>query len=286
VSTSKLPNAFSASPKKKPMSSPKESTQFMDLLREKVMMDSKGSPHRSTLLRFNIPEGENNPSKSSRAFSEANTLKSVSNDRVFWSREKIVEVREKFKEIKDIINRKTEDKFYELDQAISEGNEEKVLSTMRDHIFKFFWGNELKKRNVLINILLANQPEILQKVLADEFYKFDEFYVFRYIKQILGNRTNNDLRDVEQAYLVLNNIINCDLYDKRLHKLLAWFLGNLNNYDSFRLLISKHKEFDEEKLQYNNFETKEDIDDYSSNSSNYYVILSDCLKNGLEELAM
>jgi hypothetical protein len=255
----------------------------MDIIREKVMGETKGSPYNTkNLLRFNIPEGE--VSKSDRQYSDVNTMKSITNERIFWSKEKIVEVREKFKEVKDIINRKTEEKFYELDQDIQNGDEAKVLATMQDEIFKFFWGNELKKRNILVSILLANQPAILQKVLIDKFYQFDKFYCFKYIKQILGNR--NDIRNMEQTFTVLNNIINCDLYDQKLYNLLAWFLAILNNYECFRLLVSKHREFEEEKLQYNNFDTKEDIDDYSSNSTNYYTIISECLKHDLEELAM
>jgi hypothetical protein len=224
--------------------------------------------------------------KSMKSLSESNflTMKSI-NERIFWSKEKIVEVREKLREVKDIITAKTDDKFYELDYVINHGETEKVLSIMQDPIFKLFWENEIKKRKVLINILLANQPEILKKILEDKFYKFDELYCFTYIKQVL-NKTSQDFKNNEQVHAVLFNIVNCDLYDKKLHKLLAWFLANLCNYETFRLLVSKHSEFEEDKAQYNNFENKEDISDYSANSANYNYVITECLKNKLEDLAM
>jgi hypothetical protein len=245
-------------------------------------MKFKFAPNDNDNISNNKSVTKSDPNLSQR--SDYNTGRS--NDRIFWSKEKIIEVREKLKEVGNIINKKTDDKFYELEHAISQGEEDTVVEIMLDPIFKIFWGKETEKRNILVTMLLAHQPDMLMKVLEDKYYQFDELYCFRYIRQMLNNKGAHDVKQVETATTVLTNIINCNLYDKKLHKLLAWFLGNIGSYEAFRLLIGKHGDYEEDKAKFNNFEGNQDIEDYSTNPNNFTIALQDCLKFHLEDLAM
>lgn len=57
--------------------------------------------------------------------------------------------------------------------------------------------------------------------------------------------------------------------------------------NGFKELINKHpEEFSEDKIIHNNFATEEDIKEYTLNDENFTKILTICLENDLQSLAM
>lgn len=205
-------------------------------------------------------------------------------DRLFWSNEKIYEVRDKLRRMKDIINSRTLDDFNVLENAIKLNNEEEILKYMMDKNFKFFYETEMKKRKTLELILISSQFDLLNKILEDPFYKFDLNYVYIYIKQILHNRTidNSD----GNSSLVLTGIAENNLYNKKLVKFFSWFTAKVKYIDVFKILINKEEEFKSVKEIYRNFETENDIELYASASDITNNAICECLINNLEDLAM
>ncbi len=76
------------------------------------------------------------------------------------------------------------------------------------------------------------------------------------------------------------------MYDKKLAKLLAWLIGSYGFYDTFRLLVFKHDEFNEELEQYRNFEDNYEIEKWIEEIRNFNETVISCLKNKFDKLAM
>jgi hypothetical protein len=228
-----------------------------------------------------MQEIENIKRNDGRSETRTEMFRSI-HDRLFWSNEKIYEVRDKFRRMKDTINTRTLDDFNILENAIKICNEEEVLKYLRDKNFKFFYETELKKRKTLELILNSNQLVLLNKVLEDPFYKFDMNYVYTYIKQNLHNRTiaNNE------GNVVLTSAIMNDLYNKKMVRFLAWFLAKVKYFENFRMLVDKHEEFEMIKVTYRHFETDNDIEMYASSPDISSNALCECLITNLEDLGM
>jgi hypothetical protein len=205
-------------------------------------------------------------------------------DKLFWSNEKIYEVRDKLCRMKDTINSRTLDDFNVLENAIKLCNEEEVLKYMRDKNFKFFYETEMKKRKTLELILNSNQFDLLNTVLEDPFYTFDNNYVFAFIKQNLHNRTFGSLES--NTTVTVMGIIKNDLYNTKLVKFLVWFLAKIRYFDAFRTLVNKHEEFDSIKPEHRHFESDDDIEMYGSSPEIANKSLCECLINSFEDLAM
>jgi hypothetical protein len=186
--------------------------------------------------------------------------------------------------MKDIINTRTLDDFNYLENAIKLCNEEEVLKYMRDRNFKFFYETEMKKRKTLELILNSNQFDLLNKILEDPFYQFDENYVFTYIRQNLHNRTF--VNSENNSAVILTGVIMNDLYNKQLVRFLAWFLAKVRYFDVFKLLLQRHDEFEMDKPEYRQFESENDIELYASSPDISSKALCECLVNNLEDLAM
>jgi hypothetical protein len=186
--------------------------------------------------------------------------------------------------MKDIINSRTLDDFNVLENAIKLCNEEEILKYLRDKNFKFFYETEMKKRKTLELILNSNQFDLLNKVLQEPFYSFDNNYVFTFIKQNLHSRTLESHESNSNVTLI--GIITNDLYNAKLVKFLVWFLAKVRYFDAFRMLVNKHEEFELIKPEHRHFESDNDIEMYASSSEIANKALCECLINSLEDLAM
>jgi hypothetical protein len=120
-------------------------------------------------------------------------------DRVFWTKEKMREIRKRLKTAKAKITEKTRKDFDKLFEAICKKDKDAILyniynirNTLQDSSFKSFYPNELKEKNILINLLTNNLGEVLIEVLKDSFYKFDKRYIVTLINETLLNDINSN----------------------------------------------------------------------------------------------
>lgn len=65
-------------------------------------------------------------------------------------------------------------------------------STLLNEHFKAFYKLEIKKQMILEHMLIHNQPEILQRVLQDNFYEFDINFIFDYIGKKLNDKEKGE----------------------------------------------------------------------------------------------
>lgn len=180
------------------------------------------------------------------------------NERIFWSKEQIESLRERFKITLQKIKIKTNEDFDQLFKDIMNGEQEKVLALMHDIDFKTFYEMELSKREILEYILKEGKPEMLMEVLKDKFYKFNNKFVFEFIVNLIRVDKKNDLSesyfsnqrsrisersDSHHRFIhnqnkvneIITNIIKYDLYETAddLVILFAWFVGNFEFTDAF-----------------------------------------------------
>ena len=88
---------------------------------------------------------------------------------------------------------------------------------------------------------------------------------------------------------VLTNVIDCELYSKSpdLVRIFAWFLANFENYKAFLLLVERNSSiFVEDKEIFNNFASEIEINNFCNSEESYEKVVSTCLKEKLEDLAM
>lgn len=217
---------------------------------------------------------------------EQTTNDKLLKERIFWSKEKMYRIREKFFNAKKRIDNKTEDDFNHIRRWIEEGEEENVISTLLNEHFKAFYKLEIKKQGILEHMLLNNRPQLLKIVLKDDFYMFNYNFIFDQIEKIMKEKEKGLHIDEEEVGTLFKNVIENDLYNPSLVTLLAWFIGSFHFFDSFRNLVAKHSEFNKVKEYYNKFESDYDINCYIENGSNYKDTMIACLENNLQHLAM
>ena len=74
---------------------------------------------------------------------------------------------------------------------------------------------------------------MLMEVLKDDFYEFDKGFIFEYISGKLNYKGPGLGIDEQFVKKLFTNIIENDLYDKKLLKLLAYLVGSFQFYDIF-----------------------------------------------------
>jgi len=108
------------------------------------------------------------------------------NKNVFWSKDKLDEVWGKIKSAKYKLINKIEAEIEDLQESIRNGDEVLVLSKLMDKNYQEFYYRELLRSNLLEYILEHNQPEMLMKILKDEFYVYDYLYPFHKMARFAG----------------------------------------------------------------------------------------------------
>jgi hypothetical protein len=149
-----------------------------------IVVDSSNS--------INMNEDSNDMKKSmvltsnfSQRRSGSYVMKSV-NERVFWSKDQLDQLWQRFKVAADKIKNKIVTDFQNIYNAVRDGDETYVLDRLHNKEFKSFYKIELSKNKMLEYMLTQNQPQMLMKVLQDPFYVFNKLYVFEFLRKLLS----------------------------------------------------------------------------------------------------
>ena len=170
--------------------------------------------------------------------------------------------------------------------AIQDNNLHSIRALMLKKENQHFYKSQLENGKFLNLMLVQNRMELLVEVLKDPFYKFDETFVFEFLSQKLKDKKKliDDLDNISQF---ISNVVRYHLYPKNLTKVLGWFIICFGLNDSFiNLVQDNQKEYSLEYIQFNHFETEDDIQDYFQEPENYRRVLILCLKEKLENLAI
>ena len=115
------------------------------------------------------------------------------NKNVFWSKGKLDEIWGRIKNAKSKLLLKIETDLDNLELNINNGDEEQVLSDLMDKNFQKFYHQELTRSNLLEHMADQNKPQLLIKVLADEFYLYDYTYPLHKIAESSGISRNRSI---------------------------------------------------------------------------------------------
>lgn len=89
---------------------------------------------------------------------------------------------------------------------------------------------------------------------------------------------------------IIQNLIKYGLYKKESEeevKIIGWILAQFGLYEVFAFLLKENEDyFENEKSQFNNFATDDDIANYGVDEVQFQHTIENCLKAGLEELAI
>ena len=149
-----------------------------------------------------------------------------------------------------------------------------MLDKENQHSYK----KQLQDGTFLYQMLILSRMEMLSEVLKDTFYKFDDTFVFDYLSKKLKQKEKL-LDDMENITQFITNVVSYHLYPKTLTRVLGWFIICFGLNETFLTLVKDNqKEYSLEYIQFNHFETKEDIHDYFEEPENYRRVLILCLK--------
>lgn len=170
--------------------------------------------------------------------------------------------------------------------GINNNDIKEITSLMLNKDNQRFYKRQLDNPHFLNSMLMLGHMEMLSAVLKDPFYQFKETFVFEHLSKKLKEK-DKLLNQIESISEFINNVVNYNLYRKSLTKVLGWFIISFGLNESFIYLVQNNeKEYSLEYIQYNRFETEEDIKDYFSELENYKRVLILCVKERLEQLAI
>ena len=216
----------------------------------------------------------------------SNTNNILNGKSLFFIPDRIQKLKEYFKLAtkRIIINQETF--INNTNQAVQENNIQKIRIFMLSQDNKQMFKQQLSNQTLLNFMLIQGRMEMLQEILKDPFYELDGTFVFDYLSKKLKQK-NQLLEDIDDISQFISNVVTYNLYRKSLTRVLGWFIICLGFNDTFvQLVKTNEKEYSLDCIQFNQFESDEDIRDYLEEPSNYRRVLILCLKEKLEHLAI
>ena len=121
-------------------------------------------------------------------------------------------------------------------KAISENDIDTIRKLMLDKEKQSFYKRQLESSNFLETMLTENRMEMLTEVLKDNFYHFDEIFVFDYFIKMLKQR-GKTLNEIQVLSQFINNFVkNFSMYNS---KELLKFLWETRNKEKKNNQIKK-----------------------------------------------
>ena len=198
----------------------------------------------------------------------------------------MTDIRTKFKLAKQKIVYNQASFLENVKTAIQDNNCHSIRALMLDKENQHSYKKQLQDGTFLYQMLILSRMEMLSEVLKDPFYKFDDTFVFDYLSKKLKQKEKL-LDDMENITQFITNVVSYHLYPKTLTRVLGWFIICFGLNETFLTLVrDNQKEYSLEYIQFNHFETEEDIHDYFEEPENYRRVLILCLKEKLENLAI
>ena len=178
-------------------------------------------------------------------------------------------LREKLELAKEKILNQQEKYLENIRKAISENDIDTIRKLMLDKEKQSFYKRQLESSNFLETMLTENRMEMLTEVLKDNFYRFDEIFVFDYFIKILKQRgkTLNEIESLSQ--FITRFVKNDSMYNS---KELLKFIWETKNKTKKETDIKKknplliHSTFLTEIMPYQDIRIKNHLESFFSSS--------------------
>ena len=124
-------------------------------------------------------------------------------------------LREKLELAKEKILNQQEKYLNNIKKAINENDMNTIRKLMLDKEKQTFYKRQLESSNFLETMLTENRMEMLTEVLKDNFYHFDEIFVFDYFIKMLKQR-GKTLNEIQVLSQFINNFVkNFSMYNSK-----------------------------------------------------------------------
>ena len=215
-----------------------------------------------------------------------NVVNNINSKSMFFMPDRIQKLKHYFKVATKRINTNQDEFINGIHVAIQDNNLHRIRALMLTKDNQTMFKQQLSDPTVLNLMLVQSRMEILNEVLKDPFYKLDGTFVFEYLSKKLKQK-GQLLEDIDNISQFISNVVKYKLYRKSLTRVLGWFIICLGFNDTFVSLVkANEKEYSLECIQFNQFETDDDIRNYFEEPANYRRVLILCLKEKLEHLAI
>ena len=218
------------------------------------------------------PENDN-PNDTKLDINDINTIKenNIQNNKKpeFLDPENRKLLKEKLELAKEKILNQQEKYLINIRKAISENDIDTIRKLMLDKEKQSFYKRQLESSNFLETMLTENRMEMLTEVLKDNFYHFDEIFVFDYFIKMLKQRgkTLNEIQSLSQ--FITQFIKNGSMYNSKELLKFIWETKNKAKKDSENKKkneISIHSTFLTELLPYEDLGIKSHLESFFSSS--------------------
>ena len=218
------------------------------------------------------PENDN-PNDTNLDINDINTIKenNIQNNKKpeFLDPENRKLLKEKLELAKEKILNQQEKYLINIRKAISENDIDTIRKLMLDKEKQSFYKRQLESSNFLETMLTENRMEMLTEVLKDNFYHFDEIFVFDYFIKMLKQRgkTLNEIQSLSQ--FITQFIKNGSMYNSKELLKFIWETKNKAKKDSENKKkneISIHSTFLTELLPYEDLGIKSHLESFFSSS--------------------
>ena len=236
----------------------------------------------NTILGVNLLHEEEASPKYKRQLDTSSLTGSI---QMYFDSNKRRKFQYKLNKAKKLIKQNQERFIGNIIEAIKEDKIDFIQDLMLSETNKIVYKRILKK-DTFINMMLINKRmKMLLMVLNDNYYQFNPLFPFEYISSKLKLR-DKDIFKNEELRLFILNVIEYNIFEKKLTKVIGWFLICFDLKQEFIHFISINSDFyNEEKKIYEEGDY-ELINEYRRNTKNYNGILILCLEHGLEDLAI
>ena len=236
----------------------------------------------NTILGVNLLHEEEASPKNKKQLDTSSLTGSI---QMYFDSNKRRKFQYKLNKAKTLIKQNQERFIGNIIEAIKEDKIDFIQDLMLSETNKIVYKRILKK-DTFINMMLINKRmKMLLMVLNDNYYQFNPLFPFEYIASKLKLRDKNIFKNEELRQFILN-VIEYNIFEKKLTKVIGWFLICFDLKQEFIHFISLNNEFyNEEKKIYEEGDY-ELINEYRRDNKNYNAILILCLEHGLEDLAI
>ena len=236
----------------------------------------------NTILGVNLLREEEISPKNKKCLDTSSITGSL---QIYFDSNKRKKFQHQLTKAKNLIKQNQERFISNIIEAIKEDKIDFIQDLMLSETNKIVYKRILKK-DTFINMMLINKRmKMLIMVLSDNYYQFNPLFPFEYISSKLKLRDKNIFKDEELCSFILN-VIEYNLFEKKLTKVMGWFLICFDLKQEFIHFISINNSYYNEENELLEEGDNELINEYRRNNRNFNSILILCLEHGLEDLAI
>jgi len=249
---------------------------------KKIDLDGLMNLKGNTILGVNLLHEEDPSPKNKRQLDTSSLTGSM---QMYFDSNKRKKIQHKLTRAGQLIKQNQERFINNIVEAIKFDKIDFIQDLMLSETNKIVYKKILKQDSFINMMLINKRMKMLLMVLNDTFYQFNPLFPFEYISSKLKLRDKNIFKNEELCLFILN-VIEYGLFEKKLTKVMGWFLLCFDLRQEFIHFISINNDYyleDKKLYEEGDYEL---INEYRRDNKNINSILILCLEHGLEDLAI